>query len=164
MTAIVVMGVSGSGKTTVGALLAARLGVAYAEADSFHSQANIDKMAAGIPLTDTDREPWLRAIAQWIAGHAGAGGVVSCSALKRSYRDILRAGGDVWFLHLDGTREVIGARMADRGHHFMPVSLLDSQFADLESLADEEDGLVVDVREAPEQVVAAAVREYRSLS
>lgn len=155
---VVVMGVSGSGKTTVGRALAARLGVPYAEADDFHPAANIDKMSAGVALTDEDRRPWLRAIAAWI-GEQAAGGVVTCSALRRSYRDLLRsAAARVWFLHLDGERALIAARIAARTGHFMPPALLDSQFADLEPLDPDEPGLAVDVAEPPEEIVETAVR------
>ncbi|MFC4376187.1 gluconokinase [Nocardia halotolerans] len=164
MAVIVVMGVSGSGKTTVGGLLAAQLGWAYAEADSFHPRTNIDKMAAGTPLDDTDRTPWLRAIATWIGAHAAGGGVVSSSALAHRYRDILRTGGPVWFLHLHGTPELIATRMAARPGHFMPTSLLDSQFAALEPLSGAEAGLVAEVTESAERIVDAAVRAYESWS
>jgi gluconokinase len=152
---VVVMGVSGSGKTTVGELLARRLGVPYAEADSFHPAANIAKMSAGHPLDDTDREPWLAAIAAWIAARQGAGGVVSCSALKRRYREVLRAADPegVWFLHLDVSRDTILARVAGRSGHFMPVSLVDSQFDALEPLGPDEPGMVVDAGLPPEQIV-----------
>ena len=150
---VVVMGVSGSGKTTVGRLLAGRLGVPYAEADDFHPAANIAKMSAGQPLTDADRWPWLAAIGSWIGAHP-AGGVVTCSALKRVYRDVL---GEVWFLHLNGSRELIAARLADRRGHFMPAALLDSQFADLEPLGADEPGLVVDVARPPEEIVDEAL-------
>lgn len=156
MAVIVVMGVAGSGKTTVGPRLAEALGVEYAEADAFHPQANIEKMASGIPLTDADRWPWLHALADWIRAHQGTGGVVSSSALKRRYRDVLRRGSDVWFLHLQGPRAVIAARMTNRAGHFMPVSLLDSQLADLEALDADERGLVVDIRATPEQIVSRA--------
>ena len=111
MTVIVVMGVAGSGKTTVGTRLAQARGVAYAEADTFHPPTNIEKMSTGIPLTDDDRWPWLHAIAHWIRDHQSTGGVVSSSALKRRYRDVLRRGGDVWFLHLHGPRGIIAERM-----------------------------------------------------
>ncbi|MBB2938847.1 gluconokinase [Amycolatopsis bartoniae] len=157
MTVIVVMGVAGSGKTTVGAELARRLGVEYAEADTFHPAANIAKMSAGHPLTDEDRQPWLAAIAGWIHAHQETGGVVSSSALKRRYRDVLRSGGDVWFLHLDGPRELIADRMRSRSGHFMPVSLLDSQLADLEPLENDERGLVADIATPPEDIVRAAL-------
>ena len=157
MRVIVVMGVSGSGKTTVGTALADSLGVEYAEADTFHPQANIDKMTAGTPLTDTDRWPWLRAIADWIGEHAETGGVVTCSALKRDYRDILRSGGPAWFLHLHGDRALIAKRMETRSGHFMPVSLLDSQLADLQPLAATEDGLTVDLALGPDEIVQLAL-------
>jgi gluconokinase len=157
MTVIVVMGVAGSGKTTVGTRLARALGVEYAEADAFHPQANIEKMTSGIPLTDADRWPWLQAIAHWVRAHQDVGGVVSSSALKRRYRDVLRRGGDVWFLHLHGPRDVTAERMTSRTGHFMPVSLLDSQFADLEALAADERGLVVDIRATPDQIVSRAL-------
>jgi gluconokinase len=157
MTVIVVMGVAGSGKTTVGQALAARLGVEYAEADAFHPQANIEKMSAGHPLTDEDRWPWLRALAGWIREHQETGGVVSSSALKRKYRDVLRTGGDIWFLHLDGPRSLLAERMGGRSGHFMPLSLLDSQLADLEPLQTGERGLVADIAGTPEDIVRAAL-------
>jgi gluconokinase len=157
MTVTVVMGVTGSGKTTVGVRLAQKLGVEYAEADTFHPKANIEKMSSSIPLTDKDRWPWLHAIADWIREHQDTGGVVSSSALKRRYRDVLRSGGDVWFLHLHGPREIIAERMKNRSGHFMPVSLLDSQLADLEPLEANERGLVVDIRATPDQIVNRAL-------
>ncbi|RZQ62603.1 gluconokinase [Amycolatopsis suaedae] len=158
MPVVVVMGVAGSGKTTVGTELARRLGVPYAEADEFHPEANIAKMSAGTPLTDEDRWPWLDAIARWIGRHAGPGGVVTSSALKRSYRDVLRGGGDVWFVHLHGDRELIAERMRKRSGHFMPVSLLDSQIADLEPLQPDEAGVVLDIARSPADLVEAALR------
>ncbi|MEU4672107.1 gluconokinase [Amycolatopsis sp. NPDC023774] len=161
MTVIVVMGVSGSGKTTVGEALAERLGVEYAEADTFHPKANIEKMTAGHALTDADREPWLQAIAHWIASHQESGGVVSSSALKRRYRDELRAGGNVWFLHLHGERDVLAERMQTRKGHFMPVSLLDSQLADLEPLQPDEPGEVFEITESPAALVEAALHAFR---
>lgn len=156
---IVVMGVSGSGKTTVGRVLAERLGVPYAEADEFHPAANVEKMAAGHPLTDEDRWPWLRTIGEWITERAGRGGVVTCSALKRGYRDLLRsaAPGEVWFLHLAGDRAVIADRLGARTGHFMPAALLDSQFADLEPLAADEPGLTVDVARSPEEIAQSVI-------
>jgi gluconokinase len=153
---VVVMGVAGSGKTTVAALLAERLGVPLAEADAFHPQANIDKMAAGHPLTDEDRWPWLRAIADWI--RSVDDGVVTCSALKRSYRDLLREGGDVWFVHLAGAPELLASRIGARSGHFMPAALLDSQLADLEPLDAGEPGVTLDVAHSPEELVAEALR------
>ncbi|MBB4685993.1 gluconokinase [Amycolatopsis jiangsuensis] len=161
MTVIVVMGVSGSGKTTVGTAVAQRLGVDYAEADTFHPPANIAKMTAGHPLTDADRAPWLAEIAKWIAAHQDSGGVVSSSALKRSYRDVLRGGGAVWFLHLHGARELLAERMKTRSGHFMPVSLLDSQLADLEPLQPDEPGRTFDLAQSPAELVDAALSAFR---
>lgn len=161
MSVIVVMGVSGSGKTTVGSALAETLGVEYAEADAFHPRANIEKMSAGVPLTDEDRAPWLEAIAGWIREHQATGGVVTSSALKRRYRDVLRSGGDVWFAHLDGDREILAERMKSRSGHFMPVSLLDSQLADLEPLEPGEHGEVFDIRLSPEDLTQAALTAFR---
>lgn len=161
MSVIVVMGVSGSGKTTVGTALAEALGVEYAEADTFHPRANIEKMSSGVPLTDEDRAPWLEAIAVWIREHQETGGVVTSSALKRRYRDVLRSGGDVWFIHLDGDRETLAERMKTRKGHFMPVSLLDSQLADLEPLQPDEHGEVLDIRRSPEDLTQAALASFR---
>jgi gluconokinase len=154
---VVVMGVSGSGKTTVGRLLATRLGVPFAEADDFHPAENVATMSAGIPLSDEDRWPWLHAIAAWIS--AQSGGVVSCSALKRRYRDVLRAASDgVWFLHLTGDPEVIASRIAARSGHFMPPALLDSQLADLEPLSADEPGSAVDISADPEEIVENVIQ------
>ncbi|MFI1355475.1 gluconokinase [Streptomyces sp. NPDC020898] len=154
---IVVMGVAGTGKTTIGPLLAARLGVPYAEGDDFHPPANIHKMTAGTPLTDDDRWPWLDAIGEWAHGRAGLGGVVSCSALKRSYRDRLRAAAPgVVFVHLTGDRALIEDRMAHRQGHFMPTALLDSQFATLQPLAADEGGVAVNVSGTPEEISTRA--------
>ncbi|MGW4397263.1 gluconokinase [Amycolatopsis nivea] len=161
MTVIVVMGVSGSGKTTVGKAVAEELGVEYAEADTFHPKANIEKMTAGHPLTDEDREPWLAAIALWIAEHQKSGGVVSSSALKRRYRDVLRGGWDVWFLHLHGSRDLLAERMKTRSGHFMPVSLLDSQLADLEPLEPDEPGETFDISRPPADLVESALTAFR---
>jgi gluconokinase len=156
---IVVMGVSGVGKTTVARLLAERLGLPYAEADDFHPAANIAKMTAGTPLDDHDREPWLQALGDWLGGRsrAGEGGVVTCSALKRRYRDTLRAAcPDAFFLHLSGGHGLVQDRLAHRVGHFMPTSLLDSQYAALEPLAADERGVVLDVGPAPETLVEKA--------
>ncbi|MEU3627110.1 gluconokinase [Amycolatopsis coloradensis] len=161
MTVIVVMGVSGSGKTTVGTELAERLGVDYAEADTFHPRANIDKMSSGHPLNDEDRQPWLEAIAGWISDHQDSGGVVTSSALKYRYRDVLRGGGDVWFLHLHGDRALLADRMKTRSGHFMPVSLLDSQLADLEPLQPDEFGYVADIAKSPEQIVETTLSAFK---
>ena len=150
---IVVMGVSGSGKSTVGAALARRLGVPFADADDFHPKANIAKMAAGKPLTDYDRYPWLEAVGQWLADHQD-GGVMSCSALKRRYRDRLRLHcPQIEFLHLTGSPELIARRQADRPGHFMPAALVKSQFDTLEPLAPDEHGMAVDVGSTVDRIV-----------
>ena len=151
------MGVSGSGKSTVGAALADRLDIPFADADDFHPAANIAKMSAGIPLDDDDRRPWLAAVGQWLADHAG--GVASCSALKRSYRDQLRSRrADIECLHLAGSTDLIGRRQADRPGHFMPSSLVVSQFDALEPLAPDERGLTIDVGQSVEAIVEAFVQ------
>jgi gluconokinase len=127
--------------------------VPFADADDFHPPANIAKMTAGHALDDDDRGPWLDSIGQWLAAHP-AGGVMSCSALKRAYRDQLREHcADVEFLHLAGTPEVIGRRQASRPGHFMPASLLASQFATLEPLVDDERGVVIDVDQDIDSIV-----------
>jgi gluconokinase len=157
--AIVVMGVAGVGKTTVAQALAERLGLPYGEADDFHPAGNIAKMAAGVPLDDADREPWLRAIGGWLAERvaAGTGGVVTCSALKRSYRDLLRqACPGAFFLHLTGSNALIEERLAHRSGHFMKSQMLDSQLAILEPLAADENGAVLDVGPSPETLVESA--------
>ncbi|WP_340381898.1 gluconokinase [Streptomyces sp. SS7] len=162
---VAVMGVAGTGKTTIGPLLAARLGVPYAEGDDFHPPANIAKMSAGVPLEDADRWPWLDAIGAWAHGRAGRGGVVSCSALKRSYRDRLRATAPgLVFVHLAGDRTLIEDRMGHRRGHFMPTALLDSQFATLQPLQPDEAGVVVDVSGSPEEISDRAVRALAGLS
>lgn len=154
---LVVMGVSGSGKSTVGAALAQRLGVPYEDADDLHPPANIAKMSAGIPLDDDDRGPWLEAIGTWLADHDEQGGVIACSALKRSYREVLdRHAPRCRFVHLAGSREVIARRQASRPGHFMPASLLDSQFAILEPLGPEEHGVVIDVDQSVDAMVDEA--------
>ncbi|MCX4910030.1 gluconokinase [Streptomyces sp. NBC_00878] len=161
---VVVMGVAGTGKTTIGPLLAQRLGVPYAEGDDFHPEANIAKMTAGTPLTDEDRGPWLDAIGAWAHGRAGLGGVVSSSALKRAYRDRLRAAAPgVVFVHLTGDRELIEDRMAHRQGHFMPTALLDSQFATLQPLQADETGVAVDVIGSPEEITDRAMTALSDL-
>jgi gluconokinase len=156
-TPAVVMGVSGSGKSTVGAALAHRLGVAFADADSFHPAANVAKMAAGTPLDDDDRRLWLDAVGQWLAGHDD--GVMSCSALKRRYRDQLRSHRtDIVFLHLTGSPRLIGARQAGRPGHFMPSSLLMSQFDALEPLEPDERGMTIDVGQSVDTIVDAFMK------
>ncbi|GAB3663080.1 gluconokinase [Streptomyces sparsus] len=147
---VVVMGVSGTGKTTLGRLLAQHLDVPYAEADDFHPVANISKMSAGRALDDSDRWPWLDAIGEWARERTGRGGVVSCSALKRAYRDRLRAAAPgLFFVHLVGDRALIASRMGGRKGHFMPLELLDSQLAVLEPLADDERGVTLSVEADP---------------
>jgi len=153
---LIVMGVSGSGKTTIAELLAERLGWAFAEADDFHPPANIEKMSAGTPLTDEDRWPWLRTIAQWMSEQTGLGHntVVTCSALRRVYRDVLREGhGQVRFVHLAGSKDTIESRLDDRSGHFMPAALLDSQFETLELLDSDEDGVVISISATPDDIV-----------
>jgi gluconokinase len=145
---VVVTGVSGSGKTTVARLLAEAVGARLAEADEFHSRANIDKMRAGHPLDDQDRAPWLADIASWLGARARAGetAVITCSALKRAYRDVLRtAGPGVRFVHLAGPQQVVADRLGGRSGHFMPPELLDSQYADLEPLGEDEVGTTLDL-------------------
>lgn len=158
----VFMGVSGSGKTSVAQRVAGRLGLPFAEADAFHPEANIRKMESGVPLTDEDRGPWLRELARWIGEHdaLGESTVMACSALKRDYRDLLRAGAsDVHFLHLHGTQEVIWERLDAREDHFMPSGLLLSQFETLERLGSDEAGRELDVRDDLDTLTSQAL-EY----
>ena len=162
---VVVMGVSGSGKTTIGAALAQRLRVPFADADDFHPQANIAKMSAGVPLDDDDRRPWLATIAAWLAEHAATGGVASCSALRRTYRDVLAGSAShVVFLHLHGDPDVIAARVAGRPGHFMPAALVESQFATLEPLESDERGAVLDVDQPVDDLVAQSLTRLTALS
>jgi gluconokinase len=152
MATVVVMGVTGSGKSTVGEALAKRLEVPFADADDFHSVENVAKMRSGVPLDDADRGPWLRAVGSWLG--ARQDGVVTCSALKRRYRDILREEApDVTFLHLDGDKETVRQRVAGRAGHFMPESLVQSQFDALEPLEDDERGIVVDLARPVDDIV-----------
>jgi gluconokinase len=163
VSAIVVMGVSGAGKSTVGQLVAARLGCPFRDADSFHPPANVAKMAGGHPLTDEDRWPWLRAIAAWIAEHRAAGTtcVVTCSALKRAYRDIVtdHQRADVRLVYLTGEFDLIAARLAARKGHFMPPALLESQFDALEPPAADERATAVSIDAAPDEIAARAVAQ-----
>jgi gluconokinase len=164
-TVIVVMGVSGCGKTTIAGLLAARLGWRLAEADAFHSPANVAKMRGGIPLTDADREPWLDAIARWIdeVRAAGGRGVVTCSALRRRYRERLARGrGDVRFVYLRGDYALIAGRLTARTHEYMPSSLLVSQFETLEEPGPDENPIVVEIDRAPEAIVDEVVGRLMS--
>lgn len=156
LAALVVMGVAGAGKSTVGAALAARLGCAFRDADSFHPPANIAKMKSGTPLTDADRSPWLAAIAAWIDAQRAAGrlGVVTCSALKRRYRDVLTGGRtDVRLVYLKGEMALIARRLAARRGHFMPAALLESQFDALEEPGPDEAPIVAAIDAAPEAIV-----------
>ena len=150
------MGVSGSGKSTVAATLVDRLGWEFAEGDDFHPPANVEKMRAGQPLDDDDRWPWLRILADWIGQHEATGrsAVVTCSALKRSYRDLLADGHpSVWFAHVTADPELIRERVEHRTGHYMPSSLLDSQLAVLEPLGDDEPGARVSGAGSPPSVV-----------
>jgi gluconokinase len=155
---LLLMGVSGSGKSTVGALLAGRLNWPYADADSFHSAANVAKMAAGHPLTDDDRDPWLRAIRAWIDQRVtkGESGVVTCSALKRKYRDVLRR-PEVSIVYLRGEREQIEQRLVARQGHFFKPSMLDSQFAALEPPSSDENVVTVAIGGTPAEIVDAII-------
>src|SRR5688572_2709278 len=152
------MGVSGSGKSTVGALLAHALQVPFLEGDSFHPPDNVARMAAGVALTDADREGWLRTLAEQLKQHAAGGVVLSCSALKRRYRDTLRSGApDMALLYLAGSEDVIGQRLAGRSGHYMPPSLLASQFATLEPPQADEHALTLDIARAPQALVQDAL-------
>jgi gluconokinase len=162
VSVIVVMGVSGSGKSTIASMLAHRLHWIYEDGDWFHPESNVEKMHHGEPLTDADRWPWLRAIAAWIdkTRQAGSHGVVACSALKRAYRDILVGPRrDVRIVFLKGDRELIARRIATRLGHFMPASLLDSQFATLEEPTADERPIVVSINPHPREIVDDIVKK-----
>jgi gluconokinase len=158
---VIVMGVTGAGKTTIGSMLASQLGWEFADADSFHSPANVEKMRRGIPLDDADRAPWLRAmrdaISQWIGERRNV--VLACSALKRNYRDELRAGPEVKIVYLKGSMRLISSRLRQRHGHFAGESILAAQFADLEEPAD---AIVVDVSLPPEEIVRG-IREQLNI-
>ena len=159
---LVVMGVSAAGKTTVAREINRVLRWVFAEGDDFHPRANVEKMASGVPLTDEDRWPWLRALAAWTAEHAAAGRstIISCSALRRAYRDVLREGGaGSIIVDLNGTKELLLQRMSGRIRHFMPVELLDSQLETLEPLQPDEPGATFDVAPNPRRIAATVLRE-----
>ncbi len=156
---IVVMGVSGVGKTTVAKGLATLTGWTFAEGDAFHSEANVEKMHSGRPLTDEDRWPWLRSIGEWMSGEIAEGrsAVVTCSSLRRAYRDVLREGrAEVEFCHLVADADLVEDRLSHRGGHFMPTSLLPSQYATLEPLEADEPGVEVSVAGTAPDVLARA--------
>ncbi|APH56673.1 Gluconokinase [Granulibacter bethesdensis] len=158
---LVVMGVSGSGKTTIAQALARRLGLVFQDADDFHSAANIARMKARIPLTEADRAPWLATIAAWVRNQAesGEGGVLACSLLRHSYREQVLSGvPDRRLIYLRVKADILRARLEHRSGHFMPASLLDNQLATLEEPADTEHALTVDASQSPEAVVAEIIR------
>lgn len=164
LTTVVLMGVAGSGKTSVMAALVGRLGWPALEGDSLHPPANVARMAAGLPLTDADRWPWLEAIGRWIDLRRAerVSSVVTCSALRRAYRDVLGRGRpSVWFVHLDAPRDVLAARMATREGHFMPSSLLDSQLTTLEPLGHDEPGFRVDATSSPNEIADSIISSLR---
>ena len=159
---LVLMGVAGSGKTSVGQALAARIGIAYRDGDDLHPPGNIARMARGEPLTDEDRWPWLERVGQALAAEEAL--ILGCSALKRAYRDRIRdAAGEVIFVHLSGSRRVIAARMRAREGHFMPASLLDSQFAALEPPRPDEAAVTVDIDQPVEAVVSDILRGLQAM-
>lgn len=163
---LVLMGVSGSGKSTVAGILAGALQWDLQEGDDLHPESNVAKMASGHPLTDEDRWPWLETVAEWIRAHTEKGqpGIVTCSALKRSYRDVLRRGSEssVVFVHLAGTRERISGRLNARMDHFMPSTLLDTQMSTLEPLDSDEEAIVVDVGPPPAEIAAKVIAALES--
>jgi gluconokinase len=160
VSVLMVMGVSGSGKSTIGSLLARQLHWEYEDGDWFHPPSNVEKMHSGVPLTDEDRSPWLKAIAAWIdeVRAAGRHGVVACSALKKRYRQVLMEGRpDVVLVYLKGDQELIARRIATRHEHFMPAALLKSQFDALEEPTPDERPIVVSVAPAPREIVSAII-------
>ena len=150
---IVVMGVTGCGKTTVGAALAEKLGITFIDSDNLHSESNKKKMSSGTPLNDSDRQPWLQAVSDTLQSHEKI--VVACSALKKIYREKILAGAPTTqFIHLVGSKELISVRLSERSHEFMPIELLDSQFQTLEPLQKSEHGKVVEISQPIEEIVA----------
>ncbi len=167
LPALVVMGVSGSGKSTIAAAVAARADALFLDADDFHPASNTAKMAAGTPLTDDDRWPWLAAVGDEIARRTAEGRrvVVACSALKRAYRHVLQErGGDVCFALLDGSPELLAERIGGRAGHFMPATLLGSQLVALERLHSDEPGFVVDVAQTPDEIADAVITCWRDVA
>jgi len=165
LAAIVVMGVSGAGKSTIGRIVAERLNCQFRDADSFHPKANIEKMSRGEPLTDEDRWPWLEAIAAYIAEHRAAGTrcVVTCSALKRAYRDIVtdKQSADVRLVYLKGDFELISARLNARKGHFMPPGLLQSQFDALEEPGGDEHAITVSIDATPQEIAGRVLKRLQ---
>ncbi|MFB8146740.1 gluconokinase [Microbacterium sp. NPDC056003] len=160
---LVVMGVSGSGKSTVAAALAGALDGIYLDADDFHPPANVAKMTAGVPLTDEDRMPWLEVVGETVVAQTARGRLVvlACSALRRRYRDALRAAaGDLFFVQLDGTPELLAERLGARADHFMPPALLQSQLDTLEPLGADERGVIVSVDQPVEHIVAVVRKRW----
>jgi gluconokinase len=161
---IVVMGVSGCGKSTVGLALADRLRIPFLDADDLHPASNVDKMSRGIPLTDDDRAPWLSAVGEKLARHGVTGLVVACSALKAAYREVLRRHApEVFFVHLESSKQVIATRIVVRSEHFMPLTLLDSQLETLEPLSADERGVALNAAQSVLAIVGAAERAIRSV-
>jgi gluconokinase len=155
LTTVILMGIAGSGKSSVTGALLTRLGWPALEGDALHPPANVAKMAAGVPLTDADRAPWLDAIGDWISKREAErqSSLVTCSALRRTYRDVLRRGRpSVWFVHLVAPRDVLEARIERREGHFMPASMLDSQLTTLEPLASDEPGTTLDASSSPDEL------------
>jgi len=157
------MGVQGCGKSTAGQAVAARLGLPFLDGDDLHSVSNKQKMASGHPLTDADREPWLRAIGRELASglQQGSATVVACSSLKRKYRDLIRSyAPETRFIHLDGSRELIAERLTQRDHEYMPPTLLNSQFETLEPLREDEAGIRLDISLSLDEIAAAAAEAF----